>query len=59
MSLSTKDRIEGAIHEVKGTVKQIAGQVVGNPDLEADGKAEELSGKIQKKLGQIESVLES
>ncbi|MGA2116822.1 MAG: CsbD family protein [Bryobacteraceae bacterium] len=34
MSLSTKDRIEGKFHEVKGKVKQKAGQVIHNPGLE-------------------------
>ena len=59
MNPSTNDRVEGKLHEVKGKLKQMAGQVVGNPDLEAEGHAEGLAGKIQKKLGQIEKVFES
>jgi uncharacterized protein YjbJ (UPF0337 family) len=58
MSPSTNDQVKGKLHEVKGKVRQIAGQVVGNPDLEEDGRAENLTGKIQKKLGQIEKVFE-
>ena len=58
MSQSTRDQIEGAIHEVKGKAKEITGQAIGNPDLEFEGQAENLGGKIQKKVGQVEQVFE-
>jgi uncharacterized protein YjbJ (UPF0337 family) len=58
MSISTNDQIEGKVHEVKGAVKQTVGQLVGNPNLEAEGKVETLAGKVQTKVGQIEKVLE-
>jgi uncharacterized protein YjbJ (UPF0337 family) len=58
MKQSTKDQVEGQLHEVKGKVKEKAGQVTNNPDLEREGQAENLAGKIQKKIGQIEDVLE-
>ena len=58
MKQSTKDRVEGQLHEVKGKVKEKAGQVTNNPDLEREGQAENLAGKIQKKIGQIEDVFE-
>ena len=35
---STNDRIEGKFHEVKGKIKEKAGQVTNNPDLESEGK---------------------
>ena len=58
MNQSTKDQIEGAIHEAKGKVKERAGQAIGNPDLELEGQAENLGGKIQKKVAQVEQVFE-
>jgi len=58
MSQGTNDQVEGKFHEVKGKIKETAGQVAGNPDLEAEGAAEGLAGKVQKKLGQIEQVFE-
>ena len=58
MNLSTKDQIEGAIHEVKGKVKETVGQTINNPDLTAEGRAENLGGKVQKKVGQVEQVFE-
>jgi uncharacterized protein YjbJ (UPF0337 family) len=58
MTPGTQDQIEGKIHEVKGKIKQAAGQAVGNPDVEADGQSENLAGKVQKKVGQVEKVFE-
>ena len=58
MNPSTKDQVEGAIHEAKGKVKETVGQAIGNPDLEVEGKAEKFGGKVQKKAGQIEQVFE-
>ena len=58
MKQSTKDQLEGQLHEVKGKVKEKAGQVTNNPDLEGEGQGENLAGKIQKKIGKIESVFE-
>jgi uncharacterized protein YjbJ (UPF0337 family) len=58
MKPSTKDQIEGNLHEVKGTVKEQVGRVTNNPTLRAKGKAENLAGKIQKKVGQLEKVFE-
>jgi uncharacterized protein YjbJ (UPF0337 family) len=59
MNPSTNDQINGKLHEVKGKVKETLGQVVGNPDLEAEGKAENLGGKVQKKIGQVEKIFEN
>jgi len=56
---STKDQIQGKLHEIKGKAKQKAGQVTNNPNLEAQGQAEKIAGKVQKKIGQIEKVLET
>jgi uncharacterized protein YjbJ (UPF0337 family) len=42
---------------VKGKVKETSGHLTNNPDLEADGIAEKLPGKMQDKIGQVEKVL--
>jgi uncharacterized protein YjbJ (UPF0337 family) len=44
--------------EAKGTVKEKAGQVTNNPKLTDEGQSEKVAGKVQKKVGQIERVLE-
>ncbi len=58
MKPSTKDQIEGKLHEVKGKAREQVGQVANNPDLAAEGQAEKIGGKVQKKVGQIEKVFE-
>ena len=58
MKDSTKDKLQGAVHEVKGAVKENVGKAIGNPDLRDQGAAEKVGGKIQKKVGDIEKVLE-
>jgi uncharacterized protein YjbJ (UPF0337 family) len=58
MKSSTKDNAEGKLHQVKGTIKEVAGRIVGDSDLESEGKEEHLEGKIQEKLGQIKKVMD-
>jgi uncharacterized protein YjbJ (UPF0337 family) len=58
MNQSTKDEIKGNMHDAKGTTKEKAGQITDNPNLTAKGQNERLAGKVQKKVGQIEKVLE-
>jgi len=44
---STKDKVQGKFCEVKGTVKEKAGQITNNADLEAEGQVEKTVGKVQ------------
>jgi uncharacterized protein YjbJ (UPF0337 family) len=57
MKSSMKDKVKGTFHEAKGKVKEMAGQITDNPKLEAKGKAENIGGKVQKKIGQVKKVL--
>ncbi|WP_373500062.1 CsbD family protein [Desulfococcus sp.] len=57
MKSSTKDNVEGKMHQVKGKIKETVGKAVGNPDLEAEGKVENLEGKIQEKVGDVKKVV--
>jgi uncharacterized protein YjbJ (UPF0337 family) len=58
MNPSTKDQIQGALHEIKGDAKKKVGELTNNPDLAAEGQDEKLAGTVQKKVGQIEKVFE-
>jgi uncharacterized protein YjbJ (UPF0337 family) len=57
MKSSTQDKAEGKWHKVKGKIKQVAGKAVGNRDLEAEGQAENVDGKVQEKIGEIKDVV--
>jgi uncharacterized protein YjbJ (UPF0337 family) len=39
---------------MKGKIKETAGKVTNNPNLQAEGSAEKNTGKVEKKVGQIE-----
>ena len=57
MKLSTNDKTAGKVHEIKGAIKQKAGQLAGNPCLESDGRAEKNAGKVQNFVGKVEKVV--
>jgi uncharacterized protein YjbJ (UPF0337 family) len=59
MQPSTKDDVEGKLHELKGKVKEKVGQVTNDPNLEAEGQDEKLGGKVQQKVGQVKKVFGS
>jgi uncharacterized protein YjbJ (UPF0337 family) len=54
---STKNTARGAIHEVKGKVKETVGRSTGNRRLEVEGQVEKIGGKVQKKIAQVEKAL--
>jgi uncharacterized protein YjbJ (UPF0337 family) len=58
MKPSTKGEIEGRVHEVKGTIKEKVGQLTNDHDLEGEGISEKIAGKVEKKIGQVEKVVE-
>ncbi|MDH3358263.1 MAG: CsbD family protein [Desulfobacteraceae bacterium] len=57
MKSSTRDDAEGKMHQVKGKIKEIAGKVIMNPDLEAEGKDEISDGKTQEKIGTVKKFV--
>ena len=57
MKSSKRDKTEGNLHEAKGKTKEVVGNAVGNSDLEADGKKEQLAGKVQKKIGELKKIV--
>jgi len=57
MDDSTKDKAEGAGHELKGKVKEKVCQITNDPEMEGEGTGEKIGGKIQKKIGDIEKVV--
>ena len=57
MKSGTRDQAEGTFHQIKGKVKEVAGELSDNPELEAEGTGEKIAGKVQGKIGQVEKVL--
>jgi len=58
MKQSARDKGKGKFHEVKGKVKEKVGRATSNPALENEGTDEKVSGKVRKKIGDVEKVFE-
>jgi uncharacterized protein YjbJ (UPF0337 family) len=43
---------------VKGKIKEKVGKVTNDPNLEAEGAGEYIVGEAQKKIGQVQKVVE-
>ena len=56
MKESTKDQAKGKFENLKGKIKETAGIVTGQNELEAEGRDQKLSGKAREKLGQVKKV---
>jgi uncharacterized protein YjbJ (UPF0337 family) len=57
MKSSKKDKTEGTIHQMKGEIKEVAGELSDNPKLKAEGTDEKIAGKVQEKVGQVKEIL--
>lgn len=56
-SMPDHDRIEGAARNLGGKAKEAAGKVTGDEKLKAEGKADQISGKIQNAVGGVKDSL--
>ena len=55
-----KDRIDGALKQAKGSVKEGFGHLTGDAKTEAEGKADKAVGKVQSAIGGVrDSVREA
>lgn len=48
-----KDQVKGRIDEAKGKVKEVTGRIVGNKELEREGKYKNTAGKVQAGYGDL------
>ena len=58
MKSSTRDKAEGTAKDMKGKVKEGAGRMTGNDRMAAEGRADQIEGKAQKKVGDIKKVFD-
>ena len=58
MKESTKDKIQGAINETAGKVKEKVGEATNDPNLHDEGTGDQVKGKVQSKIGDIKKVFE-
>jgi uncharacterized protein YjbJ (UPF0337 family) len=56
MKSSTRDKAEGKFHQMKGKIKEVAGDLTDNPKLETAGAVEKVAGRAQEKMGEVKKV---
>jgi uncharacterized protein YjbJ (UPF0337 family) len=56
MKSSNQDKVEGTGKDIKGKIKEGVGKAVGNERLQAEGKADQVEGAVQKKAGDVKKV---
>lgn len=51
------DRVEGSATNIGGKLKEGFGKLTGDSKLEAEGKADQVKGKIQNAIGGVKDTL--
>ena len=51
------DRIEGAAKNMGGKLKEAAGKLTGDEKLKAEGRADQVAGKVQNAVGGVKDAL--
>lgn len=46
-----KDRVEGALKNAGGKIKELTGKVIGDSKLEAEGRLDQVEGRVQNTVG--------
>ena len=52
-----KDRIKGSAEQIKGTVKEAVGKVLGDKKMETEGTADKAAGKVQNAVGGLKDAV--
>jgi uncharacterized protein YjbJ (UPF0337 family) len=52
-----KNRIAGSLKQVKGTIEEAVGKVLGDAKLTAVGKVDKAAGKVQNSIGSLSDAL--
>lgn len=52
-----KDRIKGSANQAAGKAKEWAGKLTGDKKTEAEGKADQLKGKVQNTVGGLKDAI--
>lgn len=49
--------LKGKAKQVKGTAKETVGKLIDDPELQNEGSADRLEGKVQEKAGKARRVI--
>lgn len=52
-----KERIKGGLRKATGAVKEKAGQMTGDRDMEAEGKVDKAEGRVRSSVGHAKDAV--
>ncbi|MBV8493113.1 MAG: CsbD family protein [Alphaproteobacteria bacterium] len=52
-----KQRMQGGLDKAKGTIKEKAGQMTGDRDMEAEGKMDKAEGHVRSGVGKAKDAV--
>ncbi len=55
--MADHDRVEGAAKNIGGKIKEGFGNLTGDEKLKAEGKADQVEGKVQNTVGGIKDTV--
>jgi uncharacterized protein YjbJ (UPF0337 family) len=57
--MALEDKIHGKTDEVKGEVKEKAGQATGDENLEAEGKGDKMKGNLKQGVEKVKDAFKN
>jgi uncharacterized protein YjbJ (UPF0337 family) len=52
-----KEHVKGAADKAKGAIKEVAGKVTGDKELETEGKVDKVKGDLHDAVGDVKDAL--
>ena len=52
-----QDRVEGAAKNIGGKIKEGVGKITGDEKLKAEGRADQVEGKVQNTVGGVKDAI--
>jgi uncharacterized protein YjbJ (UPF0337 family) len=52
-----REHVKGAADKVKGTIKETAGKVTGDKELESEGKLDKAKGDVHNAAGNVKDAV--
>ena len=52
-----KDQVAGRVDQVKGKLQEVAGKVMSDEQLKAEGRANQIAGKVQANYGDAKEAI--
>jgi uncharacterized protein YjbJ (UPF0337 family) len=51
--MDNKQQVEGKLEQAKGTVKETVGRAIDDPQMENEGKYDQLKGDVREGIGDV------